>query len=677
MRRKLLALASALAVGGSVGLAGASALPPAPVFGPPIAFAMPPGEAVSIGDVDGDGTPDLAAPMSSSSAVAVGLGNGDGTFEPMRLYAAGTSGSSVAHGDLTGDGLADLAVTNPFEDGVRVLPGPLPEPSPPGVPEDVSGAVLYPTGDLPRALAVADLATGGTLDLVAGTVGASPADPTDDTVSVLLANGAGGFQPAVEYPAGDVAALALADVDASGDPDIVVANYEANTISVLLGTPSGTFASRTSFGSPVLFLPRALALGDLNGDTRVDLVVGQQGHGLVIFLGNGDGTFAAQPPDASGIDPLTDVNSVEIADLNFDGTPEIVVGTADTVGNPHDPVRVVVLTGRGDGTFGDPLEYPSSSHALVEVADLNMDGRPDLVAGGGDPWVRLNDLPRRGTLLVVGEVVNDDGGTLAAGDFTISVSGGNPSPASFPGQGAPGRPVSLDPGNYSLGITPRAGYAITAFSPDCSSTIAAGQTKTCTITINDLPRRGTLLVVGEVVNDDGGTLAAGDFTISVSGGNPSPASFPGRAHRGRPVSLDPGNYSLGITPRAGYAITAFSPDCSSTIAAGQTKTCTITINDLPRARDAARRRRGRQRRRRHARRGRLHDQRERRQPLPRQLPRAGRTRPPGQPRPRQLQPRHHPARRLRDHRLLARLLQHDRRRPDQNLHDHHQRPAPT
>lgn len=263
--------------GSVVGVTGA-ALPPGPTFGPPIPLDS--AGSFTIGDVDGDGKPDLAQPTGPfASSVTVSLGNGGGTFQAPRRYVSDNGSAGIAIGDLNGDAAPDLAVTDQFADGVRVLPGPLPEPSPPDVPKDVPGAAFYATGDTPRALAVADLEVGGTLDLVVGTAGADAADPSDDTVSVLLADGAGGFRPSAEYPAGNVAALALSDVDASGDPDIVVANYEANTISVLLGNPNGTFRPRTTFGGDVLFQPRALALGDLNGDTRIDLVVGQQGHG--------------------------------------------------------------------------------------------------------------------------------------------------------------------------------------------------------------------------------------------------------------------------------------------------------------------------------------------------------------------------------------------------------------
>ncbi len=144
-------------------------------------------------------------------------------------------------------------------------------------------------------------------------------------------------------------------------------------------------------------------------------------------------------------------------------------------------------------------------------------------------------------------------------------------PASAP---QPGTTVTLDPGPYDVGIPPH-GYTIT-HSADCGGTIAAGETKTCTITANDR-NRGTLVVITNVINDDGGTLTPADFTLTVLATNPSPASFPGAAAPGTTVTLDPGPYDVGIPPH-GYTIT-HSADCGGTIAAGETKTCTITAND--------------------------------------------------------------------------------------------------
>jgi hypothetical protein len=110
---------------------------------------------------------------------------------------------------------------------------------------------------------------------------------------------------------------------------------------------------------------------------------------------------------------------------------------------------------------------------------------------------------------------------------------------------------------------------------DCSGSIANGETKTCTLTNDDQP--GTLVVKKHVINDDGGTKTAPDFTMSVTGGSPSPASFAG-SEAGTSVTLNAGSYSVGETGPSGYT-GSNSSDCAGSIANGQTKTCTITNND--------------------------------------------------------------------------------------------------
>jgi hypothetical protein len=106
-----------------------------------------------------------------------------------------------------------------------------------------------------------------------------------------------------------------------------------------------------------------------------------------------------------------------------------------------------------------------------------------------------DDQPTRGTLIVITNVINDNGGTLGPSDFAERVLGNNPNPASFTGQGPPGRTVTLDPGGYSVGITPT-GYVISQLSPDCGGTIAAGDTKTCTITADDPDRAPPAITCG-------------------------------------------------------------------------------------------------------------------------------------------------------------------------------------
>ena len=95
-----------------------------------------------------------------------------------------------------------------------------------------------------------------------------------------------------------------------------------------------------------------------------------------------------------------------------------------------------------------------------------------------------------------------------------------------------------------------AGYAA-SMSADCAGSIANGETKTCTVTNDDEPAK--LVVIKNVVNDNGGTAKASDFTLRVSGGSPSPASFAGAGAPGTTVTLDAGSYGVREDAHAGYA----------------------------------------------------------------------------------------------------------------------------
>ncbi|MGH2722088.1 MAG: prealbumin-like fold domain-containing protein, partial [Actinomycetota bacterium] len=178
-------------------------------------------------------------------------------------------------------------------------------------------------------------------------------------------------------------------------------------------------------------------------------------------------------------------------------------------------------------------------------------------------------------LTVVKHVVNDNGGTKTAADFTIHVSGTAVDPATFTGS-EDGTTVALNAGSYAVTEDRAAGYA-PSFSDDCTGTVALGETKVCTITNDDIQPR--LTVIKHVVNNDGGTAAAGDFTMTVDGPNAAPASFAG-SEQGSPVDLDAGAYSVSESGPQGYAA-SMSADCSGTIAVGDVRTCTVTNDDQP------------------------------------------------------------------------------------------------
>jgi hypothetical protein len=142
--------------------------------------------------------------------------------------------------------------------------------------------------------------------------------------------------------------------------------------------------------------------------------------------------------------------------------------------------------------------------------------------------------------------------------------------------------VCLGAGGLSaIALSDAAGQATAAYYYYCPGGGAGGNYGYCppTTTTTTPPQPGTLRVIKHVVNDDSGTSAAADFTISVTGNSPTPSTFPGAESPGTNVTLMAGSYGVTETGPVGY-VAFFSADCSGTIAAGQTKTCTITNNDI-------------------------------------------------------------------------------------------------
>ncbi|PYX32539.1 MAG: hypothetical protein DMG77_03100 [Acidobacteria bacterium] len=306
------------------------------------------------------------------------------SFLPAVTYDPGGQSLSVAIADLNGDGKPDLVVTNAgFAEGViGVLLGKgdgtfLP-------------VVTYNTGgDLAYSVAVADVNGDGKPDLLVadcGLIGINVCNHSNGLVGVLLGNGDGTFQPVVTYDSGGstTVSIAVADVNADGKPDVVVANECGNTstcadgsVGVLLGNGDGTFQKATTYDTK--YAIDSVAGADVNGDGKLDLLVASGGNSRVgVLLGNGDGTF--QPVviyESGGIGS----HSVAVADVNGDGKPDLVVANiCDTSANcAHGSVSV--LMGNGDGTFQTAVSYdPGGTGAWsVAVADVNGDGKPDLV----------------------------------------------------------------------------------------------------------------------------------------------------------------------------------------------------------------------------------------------------------------------------------------------------------
>jgi hypothetical protein len=258
-----------------------------------------------------------------------------------------------------------------------------------------AAAVNYATGNGPQAVVTGDINGDGKPDL-------TTINYQGNTVSVMLGKGDGTFQAAKTYSTGTgPVSLAVGDINGDGKLDLVTANLGGD-LSVLLGNGDGTFGSATSVSLPdgggLTQAPLSMAVGDLNGDGKLDLVVtgqtsysqqygffGTYGYygpyfrtvyqGYVnVLVGDGKGGFTAGDTQALN---STTPSSVQVGDLNGDGKPDVVTANQDLS-------SVGVLLGNGDGTLGTETDYNvSGSPTSVAVGDLNGDGKLDVVTANG------------------------------------------------------------------------------------------------------------------------------------------------------------------------------------------------------------------------------------------------------------------------------------------------------
>jgi hypothetical protein len=395
--------------------------------GPTTKVAACGGSAFVASDLNGDGNVDLA--ISTGNGIIISVGNGDGTFQPGVNYPINdTVVGYLVVGDFNNDGILDIVATG--NTGVWFMAG--------NGGGTFNSAVLAATLSGSFDIAAADFNQDGKLDiavtrLAPGNKGAG--------FAVLFGNGNGTFQtPQLFGKPNHPLAIAVGSLTKGGPPSIALNGSVAEGAYLYFGNGAGGFT-----GPKVVSLSgaayQALAIGDVNGDGRPDLV---SGDGYVAY-GEGGGKFSA--PVSYPVDTYLETTGLVLADLRNNGLTDIVVGAQ---------YFISVLLNDGNKGFEDGIWTSVTGGAGCGVTgDFNGDGRPDLAVNnsngisillgtgkGATPFTAGTNIPLAGAGCLVTTELNGDGkldllvlaqgsvyAYLGNGDGTFTLTSTTPTPS--------------------------------------------------------------------------------------------------------------------------------------------------------------------------------------------------------------------------------------------------------
>ena len=352
--------------------------------------------AVAIGDFNGDGLPDLATANQDSSNISVLLNTTatgmSPSFAPNVDFSTGQN-PNLAIGDFNGDGKPDLAVTSPNENTVYIL-----------LNTTVSGAttpsfaakVGFTVGSPGSVfIAVADVNADGRPDLVIASV-------DDPTVSVLLNTTATDaatptFTPHADFSTGlPIGLLAIADLNGDGKPDIVTVGGAISVLpnTTVPGSATASFAAAAPFSGPSS--AGGVAVGDLNGDGKPDLAISKfNSNTVAIFLDTAPTgalypSFAAEADFPAGSTPV----GIAIGDLDGDGVPDLAV-TNETIPGSFAELINTTATGGMPPSFTTRLGSATmgSDPTWIAIGNLAGDGKPYLAFLGLPNTVEVVPAP--------------------------------------------------------------------------------------------------------------------------------------------------------------------------------------------------------------------------------------------------------------------------------------------
>jgi hypothetical protein len=314
-----------------------------------------------LADFNHDGRIDIAT-VNYDSTVSVMLGMAKGRFASPVTYSTGSTPFTLIAGDLRGIGKVDVVTVN--------MPNGIDQPGTVSVllgngDGTFQPHVDYSVGDFPTGIVAGDFNADGKTDLAIS-------NEFDASVSILYGNGDGTFQQQVAFAVGsDPTSIATGDFNGDGKSDLIASCVGSGVVTVLLNHGGGTYTRVDS--STNLFSPdRSLTVtGKFDASGKLDAIISSQIFGQLYLLeGNGDGSFKLPTPLVSPT--AGEVYTLIAADINRDGNTDLAYGAVA-------PPAFSVLLGDGSGGFARPIPSPISATASAAFADVNGDGFLDLI----------------------------------------------------------------------------------------------------------------------------------------------------------------------------------------------------------------------------------------------------------------------------------------------------------
>jgi len=474
---------------------------------------------VSIEDIDGDGKSDLAVANGSSNTVSVIRNtstSGIISFAAKVDLATGTAPESASIGDIDGDGKPDLVVPNNGSNTVSVIRN-----------TSTSGIISFAakvdlaTGANPtHPVSIDDIDGDGKPDLAV-------ANWSSNTVSVIRNTSTSGnlsFAAKVDLTTGtNPVFVSIGDIDGDGKPDLAVVNYNSSTVSVLRNTSASgivSFAAKVDFTTGTN--PYSVSIGDIDGDGKADLVVANNGSNTISVIRNtstsGTVSFAAKVDFTTGAAPL----SVSIGDIDGDGKPDLAA--ANSGSNTVSVIRNTSTS--GTVSFASKVDFiTGASPYSVSIGDIDGDGKPDLaVTDQGNNTVsviRQEDLPQ-GSLTANGPLCSSGTGQLTwtatsgTGLFTVVYNDGTADQTAA--NVSSGVPFNV----FTNPVTNTTTYTLVSVTYPNNATRTSGFTgPSATITVNTPPN--FTCPVDQTANTSAGSCtAAVSYSATSVTGSPAP-----------------------------------------------------------------------------------------------------------------------------------------------------------